>query len=412
MNILYLNMMDARGGATVMARRLRHSVENAGHHTTFVAGFKIFDEPEIIGMNQWTFPVRLKRRIRGLIEELTGYQYFFCPDIDRLDHMGVLKDVDLVHLHISHGGYIHFNIIAQLAARMPVVWTLHDMWAFTGHCAHSFECDRFEIGCGECPHLETYPHLYRDTTKMLLEKKKSLYEKSRDSLHLVSPSKWLINKSRSSIIKDLDLTWIPNAVGTDVFFPQDKIALRKEFGIPLKSFVVCFVSDWGTKDSWKGFPFLLNALRMLKIKGHNPYLLVIGDKDQTLSSTELKGQAVGRVKSEAMMARYYSVSDVYLLSSIAENSPLVVIEALACGIPVVGFDVGGVSELVQHKVNGYLSPKADAEGLAQGLTYFMKMDHADYLKACAKAHGSVKESHNMKTHTESYLRLYKRILLN
>lgn len=407
MNILQINTTDA-GGAGKVAYRLHQSLKELGYQSSMLVGYKMINDSDVLCLSNRNRYMLLRNMATDILERLTGFQYHLRRDIRKISRLKIFNEADVIHLHNIHGGYIHFEIVKQIAKYKPIVWTLHDMWAITGYCFHSYDCERWKTGCGHCPLFKTSPKFYRDTTRILWERKKRIYESCQSNLSIVVPSRWLLNKVKKSIMSDLNICYIGNAVDTRIFTVQNKKEVRKKLNLPQKRFIVSFVASGGSANRWKGFSYTLEALRILRDKeGLKPYLLVIGNKKTfDLSALGHEGKILERIDDEKLMADFYSASDAYLMSSLAENNPLVVIESLACGRPVVGFNVGGVPELIQHGISGYLARPRDAVDLACGIRFIMSLTDEQYSAMSRACVDSIQGTHDMNTHTNKYLTLY------
>ena len=410
MNILQINT-TATGGAGKVAYRLHQSLKELGHQSSMLVGYKMTNNSDVLYLSNRNKSTLLKNMATDVLEKLMGFQYYLRRDIRKISQLKVFKEADVIHLHNIHGGYVHFDIVRQIAKHKPIVWTLHDMWAITGYCLHSYDCERWKTGCGHCPLFKTSPKFYRDTTHILWERKRRIYEACRGNLSIVVPSQWLLDKVEESIMSNLDIHYIGNAVDTRIFRVQNKHEVRERLNLPKDQFIVSFVASGGSANRWKGFAYALEALRILRDReGLKPYLLVIGNKKTfDLSALGHEGKVLERIDDEKLMADFYSASDAYLMSSLAENSPLVVIESLACEKPVVGFNVGGVPELIQHKISGYLAQPRDATDLADGIRFLMSLTDEQYSTMSRACVDSIQGKHDMKTHTNKYLTLYNKI---
>jgi glycosyltransferase involved in cell wall biosynthesis len=407
MNILLINTVDAKGGAAVSAYRLHKELIRQGHSSRMLVGEKLSDDPsvsEIGGMKG-----RL-RHYKDSLEGITGLQYFFSTGPGAILNNSAFRDSDVVHLHNTHGGYLNLWAVREIARHKPLVWTLHDMWPITGHCCHSLDCERWKEGCGQCPYPETYPAVSIDTTKMLLAIKKKIYSEAR--FLITAPSRWLLDKLQESIISDKKAFIVANAVDADEFRPREKAVARQGLGLPRDRFIVMFASSGGIKNPYKGFDYAAEAVRILYSKGLRPFLLVAGNVEKTdLKGLGIEGADIGEVKDIGRMADCYSSSDALILPSIAENSPLTALEALATGVPVVAFDTGGVKEAVLHKRTGYIARQRDAYSLSEGVRWVMELSHAGRERLSMDCAGLIRERHTLRSQAGSFLEVYREATL-
>ncbi|OUM98896.1 MAG: hypothetical protein BAA02_11910 [Paenibacillaceae bacterium ZCTH02-B3] len=355
-SIVHINTNDVRGGAAKVARRLAEAQIRQGADVSMLVGIREGD-------SDWVYPFRLDRdrqspyREQGLLDyDLTGS--------DRLTEHPAVGRADLIHAHNLHGGYFNPRSLVRLSHARPLLWTLHDMQAVTGHCAYSYDCDRWESGCGNCPNLQEYPAVPVDATDRLWRDKKEIYAQS--VLYLVTPSLWLKRIVERSILAGHPVELIYNGVDTRVFRPGDRAELRRKLGLPDDRVLIgCFANYGALGNKRKGGGAIAEAIGFLKEKAV-PFLVVnIGDDNTDWDDPFIL--SVGYVGDEMRMAEWYAAMDLFLFPSLADNCPLVVSEAMACGVPLVTFATGGIPELVRDGVHGAVAPQGDTQGLLQRL---------------------------------------------
>ena len=255
---------------------------------------------------------------------------------------------DIVHLHNLHGGYFDLRALGPLSARVPVCATLHDAWLLTGHCAHSFDCERWRTGCGHCPDLTIEPALRRDGTAENWERKRAIYATSR--LHVSAPSQWLLDRVRQSMLAPAvaSARVIPNGVDTAAFSPGDATRARATFGIPAHA-TVLMVTTGEPGAPWRDTALLGAALERLQAASPNRAftLLATGRAALTGLSPALTARTVvtGHLAADRMVDAFRA-ADVYIHAARVDTFPTAVIEALACGVPVVATRTGGIPEQV------------------------------------------------------------------
>src|SRR3989339_505005 len=277
------------------------------------------------------------------------------------------KQADVIHVHNLHGNYFNLNLLEKISRIKPVVWTLHDMWALTGHCSYSYNCEKWKDGCGDCPDLGIYPPLFWDNTHRLWKKKKEIYNNSK--LNIVVPSLWLKEITQKSILKNQNIELIYNGVDLMDLKQHNQIKARKKLNLPLNKKIIMFLAAGGKKDKRKGWFYVEKMIEMYK----DILFLCVGGKENEYNK---RGNVryVAYVDSKKGLAEYFSASNIFLFTSLAENFPLVVLEALACGVPIVGFDVGGVKEAIIHKENGYIVQFKDINDLKAGIDYIFSLE--------------------------------------
>jgi glycosyltransferase involved in cell wall biosynthesis len=254
----------------------------------------------------------------------------------------------VLHLHNLHGGYFDLRALPALGNLAPIMLTLHDQWVFTGHCAHSFDCGRWKIGCGECPYLGTYPGIPKDRTAENFALKQQILTRTR--LHLAAPSKWLMDMAERSLLAPgiEEARVIPNGVDTVVFHPGDRALERSRLDLPPESRIVLCAGSVARSDQWTDRRLLRSTLHYLAKSGKvNCTLLRLGS--ETNSHEIVEGMQVIHRRYERHNSRvgaYYRASDVYFHPARADTFPTAILESLACGLPVVASDVGGIPEQI------------------------------------------------------------------
>lgn len=413
MNILQIGTLDIVGGAARVSYDLHRTYRSSGHNSKMLVKTKYSDDPDVIEI----LSVVAKRnrvlaaKIDGLtntLEETYGIQYLSKTGARALLQLDIVKNSDVIHLHNTHGSYLNLFAIKGLSARKPVIWTLHDMWSITGHCAHSLDCEKWRTGCGECEALDRYPGISRDTTRFLWKLKHWIYSQSNFVLSV--PSLWLKNKLPDSILSHVPVHLINNAVDTTIFRPQDRREVRAKLDLPDDRFILTFIAD-GIDNPWKGFNYLAEALTALRQAGTvHPYLVVIGNRSEfVLEQIGLEGRCIGMISDPQVIADYNAASNGYLCPSIAENSPLVVLEAMACGTPVVAFEVGGVPEVVSHKKNGYIASYRDSIDLRRGIEWLLNLDRPEYDAVSQQCVVTIEGGYTLSQQAEQFLNLYEKL---
>ena len=259
---------------------------------------------------------------------------------------------------------------------------MHDMWAFTGGCHHARDCDHYQQQCGNCVFLKK-PH-EQDLSYQIFQKKLQIYQDK--SLHLVGCSRWITNQAAKSglVAKELDNTSsvqsIPNPIDTEVYYPLDKQALRQNFSYnPHKKYIL--FGSVKISDKRKGIDYFLEALQILKQRYpatvQEIELLVFGGAGEQVK--ELSPYVVhlqGMLSGDVALMTNYNLGDVLVMPSLEENLPNTIMEAMACGTPSIAYDVGGVSDLIDHQLNGYLAKYKSADDLANGI--YWALYQSDY----------------------------------
>ena len=291
--------------------------------------------------------LRLLTHPRVRHDRAEGLEDFEFPGtygvLERLDGLP-----DIVHCHNLHGGYFDLRALAWLSERVPTVMTLHDMWLLTGHCAHSIGCDRWKAGCGSCPDLNLYPRIHHDGTRANWERKRDIYRRSR--LYVATPSQWLLDQVEQSMLMPAvrNARVVPNGIDLDTFQPGDQQAARASLGIPQDVAVVLMTV--GSRGSmWKDDSQLVSTMKRIERTVHElPVLFLALGRDATIRPRGCAQVRMVPYQSDPRaMATYYQAADVYAHAARADTFPSAILEAMACGTPVVATRVGGIPEQIR-----------------------------------------------------------------
>jgi glycosyltransferase involved in cell wall biosynthesis len=368
-----------------------------------VVGWRFEASPEIHAVMGDQSRTKIIRRAILALDRYLSLQYSFLPwSRDFLDHP-FIQTADVIHLHNLHGGYFPYRVIPKLSRIAPLVWSLHDMWAMTGHCAYSYECERWKSGCGRCPILGEYPPIYTDTTRLHWRIKDRTYRNAR--MTIVAGSMWMAGMAKQSpLLNRFAIHTIPYGTDVEVFRPTNKAHARKMLRLPESARVILV---FASSEHRKGWTHLLAALDKLGVEPR-PWLLVAGDR---LGRTPagFSTRRVGYVDSDDLLNLCYVAADIFVLPTLADNLPLSVLDALAAGTPSVVFDVGGVPDLIRHLETGYLVSERSPEGLAQAMG-FLLMNREVRLRIGENARRAAEQEYSMDTYARRYLSLYEKII--
>ena len=359
--MLALAGSDDASGAGIQASRIHEAMLRRGVKSRLLVKHRSGNGPEVEELRR----TRLGRWAlfhAQRIERTTGYHLTLHPSSPGAPFAERLASADVLHVHDVHSGFVNPGALARWSRRLPVVWTLQDMWAVTGKCIYSYECDRWLTGCGACPHLTDWPALERDRTDFLWRWKKRLFDGAR--MQLVCPSEWLAGiVRRSPLLGQMPVEVIPNSVDTRTFRPGRDDDMRRSLGIAPSAAVVAFGSHASVPR--KGFAHLLAATADARRSGN----LVVLAAGEPLESAKGEPGIVwaGTVGAGEPMARLLRAADLLCLPTLAENLALVLLEAAATGLPAVAFDVGGTREAVRDGETGLLVPPKDDAALAAAI---------------------------------------------
>lgn len=401
MNILQVSTYDRAGGAEMIASRLMQFCRQQGFGAMMAVGTKFSNDefirviPQEMPSGRWygfwttrasiareTDPLKERRFIRiaqplRAIEHSLGIEDFYNPGTKKL--LNLFQDrPDMVHCHNLHGpynvklmraGFFDLRYLPRLSRQVPVLLTLHDAWLLSGHCAHSLDCDRWRIGCGHCPYLNVYPPLERDASAINWTRKRRIFSKSR--LYVSTPSQWMMKKIEQSILARsiLEARVIPNGIDLSIFQQADRQQARALLGFPKDTFIL-FTSANGIKtNSWKDYDTLKKAAAIVaqRESSKSVILAVLGETGESEQFGRLKILFFPFVRDTNTVALFYQSADVYIHPAKVETFPTTIIEALACGIPVIASSVGGIPEQIVDGITGLLVPPGNADRLAQAV---------------------------------------------
>ena len=393
MKVLQINSVCGVGSTGRIACDLSREMTGAG-----------IDNRIFYGVGQSDY--ELSRKFGGFVSlrthqlgtRLTGRHGFFSTHTTKEMVQAIREyDPDIIHLHNIHGHYLNIEVLFRYlaGAGKPVVWTLHDCWAFTGHCAHFdlIGCEQWKTGCYDCPQKRSYPDSwFVDQSRRNWRRKKALFC-SVDRLHLVTPSRWLANLAGESFLSDAQVSVIPNGIDLSAFSPSQS-DLRREYAPNGQKIVLGVTSSWSQR---KGLGDLFELSRRL---GDGYRVLLIGLSKEQAAALPHGVCAKEHTDSVKQLAEYYTAADVYVNPTYEDNFPTTNLEALACGTPVITYDTGGSPEAVDEHT-GVVVPRGDLDALqkavestAQGIF--------DSNACCERA-----KQYDRKLTAERYVRLYQ-----
>ena len=277
-------------------------------------------------------------------------------------------DPDIIHLHNIHGYYVNIELLFKYIkeANKPVVWTLHDCWAFTGHCAYFdyIGCDRWKTGCYECPQKKTYPSsILIDNSKRNFERKKELFTGIKNMV-IVTPSRWLAGLVKESFLKEYPVKRIPvkvinNGIDLEIFKPMES-DFRKRYGLENKFIILGVANVW---DRRKGYDYFIKLSETLK---QDEIIVMVGLTEKQKKNLPKNIIGITRTNNVKELAEIYSAADVFVNPTLEDNFPTTNLEALACGTPVVTFDTGGSPECVDESC-GVVVEKGNLKELIEAI---------------------------------------------
>lgn len=419
MKVLIVNTSEKIGGAAVAANRLMKALHKNGVEANMLVNNKNTDDINVVEV-----PGKWRKKFnfvfeRGLIYLLNGFSKNRLFEIDPaftgtdITKLACFKNADIIHLHwVSQGMLSLKNLRKIFESGKPVVWTMHDQWCSTGICHSTGECRGFTENCRLCPILKGRKE--RGLASRVFLKKLHLY--SVHSPVFVTCSQWLKDISmQSRLFQGKEVVSIPNPIDTDVFHILDKDKCRKELGLPLDKKLI-LVGAVNVLDKRKGYDYLLNSLNQLaqsEFFAKNVEVVCMGNGSAQLrNSLTLPVHSMDFVRDEGHMAKIYSSVDMFMTSSLYENLPNMIMEAMACGTPCLGFNVGGIPEMIDHKINGYVAEYKSVEDLCSGLDFLLLQDADTYRRFSEMCRRKVLDTYSEKNVFRRMLSLYEGCLEN
>jgi len=405
--VILINNSDTVGGAAIAARRLQTGLNHyTGFSSRMLVGSKRSQRSDVRQLTP-SFVHWAIDQCAGKLGDLLSLQYLTYPYSAVLPLNKWIREAQILNIHNIHGGYLSQWALPMLGHRVPIIWTLHDMWSFTGHCAYTYDCERWRTGCGDCPRIDEYPRLRWDSSHLLWCIRARMYE--RVGVSLVTPSRWLAEQVRNSpLLTRFRVHCIPNGLDTEVFQPQDQGASRKALGIEQDASVLMFGTQMlGLRR--KGRDELLGALKQFSQESDRSVVLLLvghGDVGSLKGLPQMSTRSVGEVEKENEMAALYSASDVFLLPTLADNLPNVLLESTACGTPAITYDVGGCGEVIRHMETGYLAGYRDSHDFARGIR--LLLEHENLRREMgAKARKMVLSEYTLRLQSTRYGELFR-----
>lgn len=410
MKVLILNSTDIIGGAARAAYRLHKGLRDLGLDSAMLVQTKASDDRSVS-----VPPGKIAKAfnlLRPYLDSLPLMIYKNHPvewSVEWLQN-NVTRSIthlnpDIINLHYISG----FRPLAVLPKlNKPLIWTLHGCWAFTGGCHYPYDCTRYEKNCGACPQLGSKHE--RDLSRWVWNRKAKHWQLG--NLTVVTPSRWLAQLAKSSsLFKHLRVEVIPYCLDLNTYKPIDRSIARDLLGLPQDKQLVLFAA-LSSGNKRKGFQHLKQALQYLYDRGlnKNVQLVIVGaSQESQLVEIPFEYLPLGRLHDDISLALAYAAADVFVAPSIADNLPLTVLEALACGTPAVAFNIGGMPDLIDHGDTGYLAQPFDPQDLAQGIAWVLS-DAARHQKLRIAARAKAEREFNIPRVIGKYLALYEELL--
>ena len=412
MRVLIVNTSDRSGGAAVAANRLMMALNNHGVKVKMLVRDKISDSLTIVALPKspllhWNFLwerfviyCRLHFSRKHLFEidlANTGSDITCLPEF---------QEADVIHLHWINQGMLSLGTIRKiLRSGKPVVWTMHDIWPATGLCHVTLGCRYFTSVCHQC-RLLPGGGSDNDLSTSVWRKKERMLD--GESIFFVACSRWLAGEAKASgLLKGQKITSIPNPIDTHVYKAGDRMEARRRLGLKEDRQYILFASQRATNEN-KGMDYLIEACRQLHDLPQVTVLILGGHAEEVAPQLSLDAVPLGYVNDERRIVEIYQAADVFVLPSLSENLPNTIMEAMACGLPCVGFRVGGIPEEIDHKRNGYVAEYRNACDLANGIRWVLTSAKSDELsRDCVR---KVTQNYSQQSVALRYIDVYEQAM--
>ncbi|MFV8341084.1 glycosyltransferase family 4 protein [Flavobacterium sp. XS2P39] len=412
MKILIVNTFDSFGGAARAAYRLHKSLLVKGVESKMLVQYKSGDDYTVDACPK-SFLQKMMAKIRPFLDAFPVRFYkertkmLFSPSwlgfsnvVDQINDL----NPDIVHLHWINGGMIKIEDLARIKA--PIMWTLHDNWAFTGGCHIMWECDNYKKNCGTCPRLGSSKE--NDLSRKTFIRKQKVFSKLPNMV-IVGLSKWLENCAKeSSLFRNHIIVNLPNPIDTTVFKPFDKKQARELWNLPQNKKLILFGAISASSDVNKGFEGLTGSLDLLN--DENVEFVIFGSSEpKEKQSFKMKTHYLGHLTDDVSLVTLYSAVDVMVVPSLQETLPQAATESMACGTPVVAFGHTGLLDIIEHQKTGYLARPFQERDFATGIEWVLNA--ATYDQLCANARTKIVREFDSAVVADRYIKLYNEMIL-
>ena len=417
MKVAILNTNELSGGAAIAANRLMKVLIHNGIEAKELVLNKQTNDENVVSVQSSFFKRQLallnflwERWIIFVNNHFSRKNLFQVSianmGFDVSEH-SLVKDADIIHIHWINQGYLSLSSIRKIIkSGKPIVWTMHDLWAASGICHYPGKCEKYKVWCFNCPMLIRKKN--NDLAYKIFSKKKTL---NLDKINYVGCSRWISEQAKNSdLLKNANIVSIPNPIDTEIFYPKDKSAARKKLQLPVDKSLLLF-SAAKISDTRKGGVFFIEACKLINERhpeiSQAIEIVLLGKGDES-SFSEIKTviHTLHYITDDSELADAYSAVDVFVIPSLEDNLPNTIMESMACGTPCVGFDVGGIPEMIDHKQNGYVADYKNSEDLAKGILWCLE-NHGMLTKEARK---KAEDCYSEKVVVEQYINLYKQFL--
>ena len=417
MRVLIVNTSERTGGAAVAANRLMEALINNGVKAKMLVRDKQSDSVTVseLPRSPWLRCKFLWERIVIFINLHFSRKHLFEIDLANtgsdITRLPEFKEADIIHLHWINQGMLSLKGIQKILRQAkPVVWTMHDVWPATSICHLTLGCRQFVSGCHHCKYLPGGGSSHDLSSRVWKQKQRML---TNQNISFVTCSRWLESEAKSSgLLQTQSVTSIPNPINTHIFTPGSQEEARKEEQLPTSKRLILFVCQRLNNPN-KGMDYLIDACQLMaekypETKEQVGVLLLGGHAEEVAAKLPFESVALGYVSDERRISRIYRAADVFVLPSLSENLPNTIMEAMACGVPCVGFRVGGIPEEIDHLKNGYVAKYQSTDDLMHGL--YWTLYEADRQQLSAAAVRKVATNYSGTAVALKYIEVYQAAL--
>lgn len=416
MRVLIINTSERRGGAAIAAYRLMEALKSSGIKAKMLVRDKQTDQVTVVPLKKTWWHIWQFVWERIVIWKANHFKRhnLFAVDIANtgtdITALPEFQQADVIHLHWINQGMLSLKDLKKIFnSGKPIVWTLHDMWPITGICHHAQDCENYRTQCHNCPYLYNGGNSHDLSYKTYI-KKLQLYKKA--DITFVACSHWLEELARKSALSvGHSITSIPNPINTNLFHPTDKLPIRKKLHLPADKKLLLF-SSMKITDKRKGIDYLVEACRLLTRQypdfTRSIGVVVVGSESQQyVDLFPFPIYCIDYVANEKEIAEIYNAVDLFVTPSLQENLPNTIIEAMSCGIPCVGFNTGGIPQMIDHLHNGYVARYKSAEDLANGI--YWSLNDESYTTLSEEARRKVTNTYSENIVAMKYIHVYNQI---
>lgn len=416
MRVLIINTSERIGGAAIAANRLMDALKNNGIKAKMLVRDKQTEQISVVGLKKSWWKVWQFIWERVIIWKANKFKKHNLFEVDiantgtDITSLPEFKQADVIHLHWINQGMLALTDIRRIIdSGKPIVWTMHDMWPCTGICHHARQCNKYQQECKNCPYLLNGGSPKDLSNKVFLQKK-DLYKNS--SIVFVTCSQWLKGQAEKSALLDKHTVInIPNPININLFKPRNKQEARTRCNFPADKRIILFGAAKPT-DKRKGVDYFIESCNLLvqkhpELKDRIGIAIYGKQSEQIVPLLPFETYDLKYISSEKELVNVYNAIDLYATPSLEENLPNTIMEAMACGVPCVGFNVGGIPEMIDHLHNGYVAEYKSAEDFANGI--YWTLTEGEYDMLSEEASRKVTACYSEGTIAKKYIEVYNKI---